>query len=72
MSDTVLALHYLMKSGDLAPTPEALRKLATALDGSTLSITLRTMDAATKIGHDPLDVLFRAFLPHPRYRVHKR
>lgn len=55
-----------MKEGDLPATAVAVRKLENALNGSTLSILLGTMNAATKAGQPPLNVLFKAYTRHLR------
>ena len=55
-----------MKEGDLPESALAVRKLENFLNGLTLPILLGTMNAATKAGQPPLDVLFTSFTRHWR------
>ncbi|HEV2357496.1 MAG TPA: hypothetical protein VGZ23_07795 [bacterium] len=66
ISDTLLAAHFRMKAGDLPANALALRKLENALNGSTIGILLSIMDTATKAGHPPLNILFKAYTRHLR------
>ena len=66
ISDTILALYFLRKEGDLPADPKALQKLEGFLNGLSLPILLGTMNAATKAGHPPLNVLFKADTRHLR------
>jgi hypothetical protein len=64
ISDTLLATYFRMKEGDLPESALAVRKLEDFLNGLTLPILLGTMNAATKAGQPPLDVLFKAYTRH--------
>jgi hypothetical protein len=66
MSDTILALYFLRKEGDLPADPKALQKLEAFLNGLSLPILLGTLDAATKAGKPPLNVLFKSFMRYWR------
>jgi hypothetical protein len=66
MSDTILALYFRRKEGDLPADPKALEKLEAFLNGLSLPILLGTLDAATKAGKPPLEVLFKSFTRHWR------
>jgi hypothetical protein len=64
ISDTLLAAHFRMKEGDLPESALAVRKLENALNGSTIGLMLRLMDTATRAGHPPLNILFKAYTRH--------
>lgn len=66
ISDTLLAVYFRRKEGDLPADPKALQKLEAFLNGLSLPILLGTLDAATKAGKPPLEVLFKAFTRHWR------
>jgi hypothetical protein len=66
ISDTLLATYFRMKEGDLPENALAVRKLEHALNGSTVSIMLGLMNAATKAGQPPLEVLLKAYTRHLR------
>jgi hypothetical protein len=66
ISDTLLATYFRMKEGDLPENALAVRKLEHALNGSTVSIMLGLMNAVTKAGQPPLEVLLKAYARHLR------
>ena len=72
ISDTLLATYFRMKEGDLPESALAVRKLENFLNGLTLPILLGTMNAATKAGQPPLNVLFKAYTRHVRVPKEKQ
>ncbi len=66
ISDTLLAVYFRRKEGDLPADPKVLQKLEAFLNGLSLPILLGTLDAATKAGKPPLEVLFKSFTRHWR------
>jgi hypothetical protein len=69
LSDSVLALHFMMKAGTLPKNTrieKVLRELDVALCHGTLWAHLTTLDAATKAGKRPIETLFTSLLPRPK------
>jgi hypothetical protein len=55
-----------MKEGDLPESALAARKLENFLNGLAIPMLLGTMNAATRAGQPPLNILFKTYTRHLR------